>query len=124
MVTSSINGSLPFRLLADDICIILFERGIVGIGDKKKERQIQREMELVEQLQSKYEDLEEAIDEAYSLDTVKESTENAIENLEAQNKHYQNMINAENDKKDSDGDRIKEWEAQIKENKMHLKLHG
>ena len=94
--------------------------GIFGIGDKKKERQIQREMELVEQLQSKYEDLEEAIDEAYSLDTVKESTENAIENLEAQNKRYQNMINAENDKKDSDGDRIKEWEAQIKENKKRI----
>lgn len=88
---------------------------IFGGGDNKKEKQIQRELELVENLQNKYEDLEKAIDDAYSLDTYKQANDAAKQNLENQKKHLQEAINLENDKKDSDSDRIKEWQQQIKD---------
>lgn len=88
---------------------------IFGGGDNKKEKQIQRELGLVEELQNKYEDLEKAIDDAYSLDTYKQANDAAKQNLENQKKHLQEAINLENDKKNGDSDRIKEWQQQIKD---------
>lgn len=89
---------------------------IFNIGDKKKEREIQRQLELIENLQRSYEKLEKAIEDAYSIDTYKEANEQAIANLEDQNEALQSAINAERDKKKTDNDRIKEWEEQYQEN--------
>lgn len=89
---------------------------IFNIGDKKKEREIQRQLDLVEDLQRAYEKLEKAIDDAYSIDTYKKATEQSIANLEEQNKRYEQMIAAEQDKKKTDNDRIKEWQQQIEDN--------
>lgn len=91
-------------------------KGINRIIDSKKEDIIRRQIKLVENLQEAYEDLEKAIDKAYSIDTYKKAGDQAIENLEAQNEALQNAINAERDKKDTDNDRIKEWEDQMKDN--------
>lgn len=89
---------------------------IFRIGDKKKEREIQRQIEQVEKLQKAYEKLEDAIDSAFSIDTLEKSTDQAIANLEAQNRSYQQMIAAEQDKKKTDDDRIKEWQNAIESN--------
>lgn len=89
---------------------------IFNIGDKKKEREIQRQLELVEDLQRAYEKLEKAIDDAYSIDTYKEANDQAIANLESQNASLQAAIAAEQDKKKTDDDRIKEWRQQIEDN--------
>lgn len=89
---------------------------IFKIGDKKKEREIQRQIDLVEDLQRSYEKLEEAINDAYSIDTYKKASDQAIANLEEQNKRYEEMIASEQDKKDTDEDRIKEWQNQIEDN--------
>lgn len=86
---------------------------IFAIGDKKKEREIQRQIEQVEKLEKAYEKLEKAIDSAYSIDTLEKSTDQAIANLEEKNRRYQEMIAAEKDKKKTDDDRIKEWEEAI-----------
>mgnify|MGYP001775022186 CR=1 FL=1 len=86
---------------------------IFNIGDKKKEREIQRHLELVESLQYAYEKLEKAIDDAYSLDTYKAANDKAIENLEKQRESLKRAIAAERDKKDVDENRIKEWERDI-----------
>lgn len=86
---------------------------LFNIGDKKKEREIQRHLELVESLQYAYEKLEKAIDDAYSLDTYKAANDKAIENLEKQRKSLKRAIAAERDKKDVDENRIKEWERDI-----------
>lgn len=91
-------------------------KGINRIIDSKKEDIIRRQIELVENLQEAYEDLEKAIDKAYSIDTYKKASDQAIANLEAQNEALQAAINAERDKKDTDKDRIKEWEDQMKDN--------
>lgn len=89
---------------------------IFAIGDKKKEREIQRQIELVENLQRSYEKLEQAIEDAYSLDTLKESTDKTIQNLKEQNAAYEKAIAAEMDKKKTDDDRVKEWQNAIQEN--------
>lgn len=87
--------------------------GIFGIGDKKKERQIQKEIKLVEKLQHSYEKLEKAIENAYTIDTINASYANATKNLEEQIQSYQNMIEAEKSKKSTDWDKINQWENEM-----------
>ena len=94
---------------------------LFSLGDKKREHQIQREMELVESLQRSYEKLEKAINDAYSVNTLKMSTENALNNIDRQIQSYQNMIAAEQDKKKSDDDRIREWRNAIESLKEQRK---
>lgn len=91
--------------------------GLFGFGnkDKKKERQIQHEIKFVEDLQRAYEKLEKAIDDAYSIDTLQKTTKNAKENINAQIVSYQKMIAAEEAKKKTDQDRIKEWQNAIED---------
>ncbi|MGN0301274.1 MAG: hypothetical protein ACI4BI_00160, partial [Anaerotardibacter sp.] len=97
--------------------------GLFGFGnhDKRKERQIQKEMKLVTDLQHAYEKLEKAIDDAYAIDTLQRSTKNAKNNLRQQIASYERMIAAEQDKKDTDQDRIKEWRYEIEDLKEQLK---
>lgn len=93
----------------------------IGNGDKKKERQIQREIKSVENLQHAYEKLEKAIDDAYSIDTLQKSTKDTKANLQAQITSYNQMIAAEQDKKNTDQDRIKEWQYAIEDLKEQIK---
>ena len=86
---------------------------IFGGGDNKKEKEIQRQLELVEDLQKAYEKLEKAIDDAYSLGQYQRAYDMSKENLEQQREALQESIRLEEDKKKTDKDRIKEWEQQI-----------
>lgn len=90
---------------------------IFGFGnkDKKKEKQIQREIKFVEDLQRAYEKLEKAIDNAYSINTLQASGQAAKKNIDAQIASYNKMIAAEEDKKKTDKDRIKEWQLAIED---------
>lgn len=90
---------------------------IFGFGnkDKKKEKQIQREIKFVEDLERAYEKLEKAIDSAYSINTLQASGKAAKDNIEAQIDSYKKMIQAEEDKKETDEDRIKEWQLAIED---------
>ena len=89
--------------------------GIFQIGDKKKERQIQREIKFVEELERAYQKLEKQIDRAYEVNTLKSSYDAAQKNIDAQIESYNKMIAAEDDKKKTDKDRIKEWELAIED---------
>ena len=89
--------------------------GIFAIGDKKKERQIQREIELVEALDRSYQKLEKAIDDAYSINTLQESGKSARKNIDEQIASYKKMIVLEENKKKTDHERIKEWKKTIED---------
>ena len=89
---------------------------IFRVRDKKKEKEIQKQLEQVKKLQKAYEKLEEAIDNAYSIDTLKSSKEQSIENLKAQNEALKKSIAAEQAKKKTDHGRIEEWEQAIEDN--------
>lgn len=88
---------------------------IFAISDKKKERQIQREITLVADLIRAYEKLEKQIEKAYDVDTLKSSYDAAKKNIDAQIDAYNRMIASEEDKKKKDKDRINEWEKAIDE---------
>lgn len=81
--------------------------------DARREQTIQEEIKQVEKLQKAYQRLGDAIENAYTIDTLNMSTENAQRNIQDQIKSYQNMIAAEEDKKDTDWDRIDEWKEAI-----------
>ena len=87
----------------------------IGNGDKKKERQIQREIELVEDLERRYQKLEKAIDNAYALNTLQRSGQQAKSNINQQIAAYERMIQAEKNKKKTDEGRIKEWKQTIED---------
>lgn len=97
--------------------------GIFGLGtkDKRRERQIQKELSLVSDLQRAYEKLETAIDEAYNIDTLQKSSDAARANLQQQIAAYQRMIAAEEDKKKTDKDKIKEWRNAIEDLQDQIK---
>lgn len=115
------------RVMANPADIGGYLQGITGlaktigaffnIGDKKKERQIQREIEKIENLDKAYKKLEKSIEAAYSVDTFQESNRLAQENVKAQIKSYEQMIAAEDAKKKTDKKRIKEWQGEIE--KLH-----
>lgn len=81
--------------------------------DARRERRIQEEIKQVEKLQKAYQRLGEAIENAYTIDTLNMSNENAQRNIDEQIKSYENMIAAEQDKKDTDWARIDEWKDAI-----------
>lgn len=89
--------------------------GFFGIGDKKKERQIQKLQERVEDLQKAYEKLGEEIERAYAYNDYKLGYEQSLKNLEAQKRAIQQQINLEKDKKKTDKDKVKEWEDSLEE---------
>lgn len=84
--------------------------------DKRLENQIEMHLEKVEELERAYEDLEKSIESAYSSSTYDQAQDDAIANLEAQNKALERAQAAERDKKKTDQDRIDEWEQQKLDN--------
>ena len=93
-------------------------KGINSLLDNKKEKEIKKQIEEIEKLQKAYEKLEEAIDNAFSIDTLQDSTEQAIANLEATNAAAQKALAAEMSKKDrkQDKERIEELQDIIEAN--------
>ena len=94
---------------------------IFAIGDKKKEREIQKQLKLVGKLQDAYEELEKAINSAYSIDQLKTSTDQAKENIMSQISAYNKMIKLENDKKKTDKSKIEEYKKAQDELREQLK---
>lgn len=90
---------------------------IFGIGNKnkKKEREIQRQIKNTESLGRAYDELKEKMEAAWSADDLRTQTKDTIANLDQQIESYENMINSEEAKKDSDRGRIDEWNDAINE---------
>lgn len=90
---------------------------IFGIGNKnkKKEREIQRQIKNIESLGRTYDELKEKMETAWSADDLRTQTKDTIANLDQQIESYENMINSEEAKKDSDRGRIDEWNDTINE---------
>lgn len=89
-------------------------KGLSGLlnGDRKKEKNIKQWAAAVEELKTKYEELQRAVDKALGEDSYK--TQNAmIANLRQQQATLQKMINEEGGKKKKDDGKIAEWQNQI-----------
>lgn len=91
-------------------------KAIFGVHDAKLEKTIKNHQRQVKKLEAEYNNLSDAISNAFSGFQLGANTKAAIQNLEEQNKHYQAMIQAEKEKKGSDQDKIIDWENTIEEN--------
>lgn len=87
---------------------------IAKIHDKKNEKRIQALQDQIDVLTESYDDLGRAIEKSYSTD-ASELIEDQNKLLEQQKVLIQQQIAEERDKKDSDENRIKEWEQQIQD---------
>lgn len=83
-------------------------------SDRRKERQTQRILKQLRELESAYRDLGHAIDVALGEDKLKNQMQ-LIGNLQKQQVKLTEAINKEREKKKSDNDRIEEWQEQIKD---------
>lgn len=88
---------------------------LFNIKDKKKEREIQRQIKNIETLGKAYNELKEKMEAAWSADDLRTQTKDTVANLDQQIASYQAMIKAEQDKKKTDKDRINEWNDAINE---------
>ena len=88
---------------------------LFSIHDKKKEKQIQKELDLVKKLEKEYKKLEKAMDEAYSVDAMKSSYDEAQKNLDAQIASYEKIIQLEKDKKKTDNDKLEDYQDKLEE---------
>lgn len=119
-VGSAIQGIASGNYIQAAAGVLQAISGIAAIGDKKKERQIQREKEKVEELQRAYERLEEVISYSYNIDEINSNYDAAKKNLEDQIKSTQEMRRLEEDKKKTDQSKIKEYTRQIEDYQKQL----
>lgn len=87
---------------------------IAKLHDKKHEKKIQKLQDQIDVLEQNYDDLGRAVEKAYSKD-AKNLIEQQNTLLRQQKQLIQNQIAEEKAKKNSDKDRIKEWEQQIRD---------
>ena len=123
----SIDLTRPFSVIKGTIGVIggigKTLGGIFGWGtkDKRLQREIERHQKAIEKLQDAYNDLKEAMDNAYDIAKLSKYSDEMIKNLELQNQNLQSMIAAEKEKKDTDNSKIEEWQKQIEANNKAIK---
>lgn len=89
---------------------------IFNVHEAKLEKSIKEHQRQVKKLEAEYDNLSDAISNAFSGFQLGTNTQAAIQNLERQNEQYRAMIENEKDKKDSDEDQIADWQQTIKDN--------
>lgn len=89
--------------------------------DKSLQNSIDDEMKRLDVLKDKYEELERALEKAYSADKIGQTTRDMRENLESQKKSIEEMYNLEADKKKSDEKQLEDYQNQMEEIDEQLK---
>lgn len=89
---------------------------IFNVHEAKLEKSIKEHQRQLKKLEAEYDNLSEAISNAFSGFQLGTNTQEAIQNLERQNEQYRAMIENEKDKKDSDKDQIADWQQTIEDN--------
>lgn len=123
----SIDLTRPFSVIKGTIGVIggigKTLGGIFGWGtkDKRLQREIERHQKAIDKLQDAYNDLKEAMDNAYDIAKLSKYSDEMVKNLELQNQNLQSMIAAEKEKKDTDNSKIEEWQKQIEANNKAIK---
>lgn len=115
----SMDITKPFSIITGGVKAIggIFQSigGIFNIGDKKKERQIKRLAEKVEDLDKAYQKLEKSIEAAYTFDDYNAGYKQMQANLEDQKAKYEEMIALEEAKKKTDKEKVKEYKEKLEE---------
>lgn len=91
-------------------------KAIFNVHEAKLEKSIKEHQRQVKKLEAEYDNLSDAISNAFSGFQLGTNTQEAIQNLEKQNEQYRAMIENEKEKKKSDEDQIADWEQTIEDN--------
>lgn len=90
-------------------------------SDKKYQKQIEKQQRNVEKLQRAYEKFKDAIDDAWDSSSLLRYNDTAEETIQKQITSYEAMIKAEKSKKNSDKDKITEYQNAIEDLEDTLK---
>ena len=91
-------------------------KAIFNVHEAKLEKSIKEHQRQLKKLEAEYDNLSDAISNAFSGFQLGTNTQEAIQNREKQNEQYRAMIENEKDKKKSDKDQIADWEQTIEDN--------
>ena len=121
MLTSFVNGDIGGTLKGLVGFVGSIIKGFNQFHDAKYDAIIKKEQKNVEKLAKAYDKLEKKIKDAMDVTQLQESSNAARENLEKQIEATQNMINAEEDKKDTDEEAVEEYKTNLDELNEKLK---
>lgn len=106
----------PLQIIQGSIGMITSAFKVFNTHDRQADRQIAKHAENLRKLEESYNDLEKAIDKALGSGRYT-TTQNAIRNLEKQQKEIAKQAQLERDKKKSDPEKVKEYEQALKDTK-------
>lgn len=104
----------PMQMIQGTVGFLSSAFDLFNSSDRKAEKSIKKHKEAIEDLQTAYEQLEWAVDKALGGE-VYTNQKAMIQNMKEQQEHLRGMIDDENSKKHTDGDKIKEYKNQIAE---------
>lgn len=113
-VATGIATGNPLSIIQGSIGLLSSAFGLFNTRDRKAEKQIKAHKKALEQLQSAYAQLEWQIEKALGGDVYSGQMQ-AIRNMEQQRQHLQEMWEAEESKKKTDGDKVNEYKEQYAE---------
>lgn len=113
-VATGIATGNPLSIIQGSIGLLSSAFDLFNTRDRKAEKQIKTHKKALEQLQSAYAQLEWQIEKALGGDVYSGQMQ-AIRNMEQQRQHLQEMWEAEESKKKTDGDKVNEYKEQYAE---------
>ena len=102
----------PVSMIQGSVGMISSVIDLFNFHDRAAERRIKRHQAAVDDLKNSYNQLSWAVDKALGNEVYK-NQKAEIRNMEEQQRHLRQMIAAEDSKKKTDHDRIREWEENI-----------
>nr|DAI80999.1 MAG TPA: chromosome segregation protein [Caudoviricetes sp.] len=110
-ISQGIATGNPLSVIQGSIGLLSSAFDLFNSRDRKAEKQIKKHQKAIKDLENAYKQLEWQIDKALGVD-VYEGQMQAIHNMEAQRQHLQQMWEAEESKKKTDHDRVKDFKEQ------------
>lgn len=110
-ISQGIATGNPLSVIQGSIGLLSSAFDLFNSRDRKAEKQIKKHQKAIKDLENAYNQLEWQIDKALGAD-VYEGQMQAIYNMEAQRQHLQQMWEAEESKKKTDHDRVRDFKEQ------------
>lgn len=113
-ISQGIATGNPLSVIQGSIGLLSSAFDLFNSRDRKAEKQIKKHQQAIKDLENAYKQLEWQIDKALGTDVYKEQIQ-AIHNMESQRQHLQGMWEAEESKKKTDGDKVRDYKEQYAE---------
>lgn len=113
-ISQGIATGNPLSVIQGSIGLLSSAFDLFNSRDRKAEKQIKKHQQALKDLENAYKQLEWQIDKALGTD-VYEGQMQAIHNMESQRQHLQGMWEAEESKKKTDGDKVRDYKEQYAE---------